>query len=143
MLRACSQCLVAGPLTVARTHREVVAQAAPDCRALGSGSDSLGGVGSTQSLWQRHWCSMGCVFPGLLQHSLDCDALLPSPSGCFHTASPSPLPGPLEPECQCPALLKCLRLQHFLGSDTNGLCGSFSFSALPSSVRLPCFFPKL
>lgn len=38
MSRASSQCLVTGPLTVARTHRKVV-QAAPSCRALGSGSE--------------------------------------------------------------------------------------------------------
>ena len=39
-----SQCLVAGPFTVARTHREV-AQAAPGCSALGSGGDPQGGGG--------------------------------------------------------------------------------------------------
>ena len=49
--RASSQCLVAGPLTVQRTHREV-AQAAPSCRAWGSGSDPQGGVGGTQGVWQ-------------------------------------------------------------------------------------------
>ena len=43
MGRACSQCLVAGLLTVARTHREV-ALVAPGFRALGSGSDPQAGV---------------------------------------------------------------------------------------------------
>ena len=47
--RACSQCLVAGPLTVARTHRKVE-QAAFGCSAPGSGNDSQAGVASTQSL---------------------------------------------------------------------------------------------
>ena len=49
--RAISQCLVAGSFIVVRTHRKV-AQAAPGCRALGSGSDHQAGVGSTQSIWQ-------------------------------------------------------------------------------------------
>ena len=53
--RAGSQCLIAGPLAVARTQGEVAAQAAPGFRALGSGSDLQGGGGSTQSLcqWQQ------------------------------------------------------------------------------------------
>ena len=51
MGRASSQCLVAGPLTVARTCVKV-AQAAPSCSALGSDSDPQAGVGSAQSIWQ-------------------------------------------------------------------------------------------
>ena len=51
---ACSQCLVAASLTVVSTHGEV-AQAAPGCRALCSGSDPQGGVGGAQSLWQWQW----------------------------------------------------------------------------------------
>ena len=63
MSRASSQCLVTGPLTVARTHRKVV-QAAPSCRALGSGSDPQAGVGSAQSIWQ--WQQQGvCIFMGV------------------------------------------------------------------------------
>lgn len=50
--KACSQCLVAGPLTVVRTLGEV-AQAAPCCRALATGSDPQGGVAGTLSLWQQ------------------------------------------------------------------------------------------
>ena len=46
MGRGSSQCLVAGPLTVARTHKEVV-QAAPICRVLGSSSDTEASVGSS------------------------------------------------------------------------------------------------
>jgi len=45
MDRANSQCLVAGPLTVARTCGKV-AQAAPSCRALGSSRDPQAGIGS-------------------------------------------------------------------------------------------------
>ena len=51
MVRASSQFLVAGPLTVARTCGEVV-QAVPGCRALGSGSDPQAVVDGTQSIWQ-------------------------------------------------------------------------------------------
>ena len=58
--RACSHCLVAGPLTVVRTCGEM-AQAAPGCRALGSGSDPQAGVGSAQSLWQ--WQQQGSCIP--------------------------------------------------------------------------------
>ena len=47
--RASTQCLVAGSLTVTRTHGKV-AQAAPSCRALGSGSDPQVGVGSARSI---------------------------------------------------------------------------------------------
>ena len=49
--RASSQCLIAGPLTVARTHGEV-APAAPVCSALGSSDDPQAVVGITQSIWQ-------------------------------------------------------------------------------------------
>ena len=51
MGRTSSQCLVAGPLIVLRTLREV-SQAAPGCRALGSGSEHQADVGSTKSIWQ-------------------------------------------------------------------------------------------
>ena len=44
MGRACSQCLIAGPLTVVKTCGELT-QAAPGCRALGSSSDPQAGVG--------------------------------------------------------------------------------------------------
>ena len=47
--RVYSQCLVAGPLTVVRTHWEVV-QAAPGYRALGSGRDPQADVGSPEPL---------------------------------------------------------------------------------------------
>lgn len=57
--RTCSQCLVAGLLTVGRTHRKVV-QAAPNYRALGSGNDSQAGVSSAQSIWQ--WQQHGVFF---------------------------------------------------------------------------------
>ena len=57
---ASSQCLVAGPLTVVRTHRKVV-QAAPSCRALESGSDPQAGVGSAWSDWQ--WQQQGACIP--------------------------------------------------------------------------------
>ena len=61
MGRACSQCLVARPLTMVRTCGKVV-QAAPGCRALASGSDPQGGVGSTQSFGSSN--SRVCVFSG-------------------------------------------------------------------------------
>ena len=61
MGKACSQCLVAGPITVASTCGEVGVQAAPGCRALESGSDPQGGGGSTQSLWQQQ--QQGMCFP--------------------------------------------------------------------------------
>ena len=48
MDRATSQCLVAGPLTVARTHRKV-AQAASSFRVLRSDSDQAG-IGDTQGI---------------------------------------------------------------------------------------------
>ena len=47
--RASSRCLIAGPLTVARTHGKVV-QVVPHCRALGSSSDPQAGVGGAQSV---------------------------------------------------------------------------------------------
>ena len=49
MSKASSKCLVAGPLTVARTHGKVV-QAAPSCRSLGGDSDQAG-VGGAWSIW--------------------------------------------------------------------------------------------
>ena len=52
MGRASSQGLVAGPLTVARTHGNK-AQVLPHCRALGSNSDPQAGVGGAWSL--RQW----------------------------------------------------------------------------------------
>ena len=61
MSRASSQVLVAGPLTVARTHRKVV-QAAPGCRALESESGLQAGVSSAQNVcqWQQQGvCSHG------------------------------------------------------------------------------------
>ena len=60
MGRASSQCLVGGPLTVARTHRKMV-QVAPSCRTLGSGSDPQGSVGGTWSIWQ--WQQQGMCVP--------------------------------------------------------------------------------
>ena len=48
MDKVSSQCLVARPLPVARTHREVV-QAVPAYRALESGRDTQ--EGGAQSLW--------------------------------------------------------------------------------------------
>ena len=51
MGRASSQCLVSGPLTVARRSGKV-AQAIPNCRALGSGCDSQACLGGAQSIWQ-------------------------------------------------------------------------------------------
>ena len=56
---ASSQCLFAGPLTVARTHGQVM-QGAISCRALGSDSDSAG-VGIAQSIWQ--WQQQGRCVP--------------------------------------------------------------------------------
>ena len=49
--RASSQCLVTGPLTMARIHT-VVTHATPGCRTLGNGSDPQAGIGGTQSVWQ-------------------------------------------------------------------------------------------
>ena len=50
--RSSNKCLVAGPLTVVKTHGEV-AQAAPGHRTLGSGSDCQQVVCSAQHIW--HW----------------------------------------------------------------------------------------
>ena len=62
MGRACSWCLVAGPLIVERTHRKVE-QAAFGCSAPGSGNDSQAGVASTQSLGSGN--SRAYAFPEL------------------------------------------------------------------------------
>ena len=51
---AYSQCLVAGLLTLVRTHGKV-AQATPHCRALGSGNEPRADLGSSQSIWQCQW----------------------------------------------------------------------------------------
>ena len=45
-----SQCLVAGPLAAARTHRKVE-QSTPSCRALGSNSGQAG-VSGARHVWQ-------------------------------------------------------------------------------------------
>ena len=69
MYRACSQYLVPGPLTVKRTQGEMV-QAAPDCRALGRGSDPQASVCGAQSFdsgnsrAQSLWHYQQCVFSG-------------------------------------------------------------------------------
>ena len=60
MAQARSQCMVTGPFTVAKTCREV-AQAAPGCKAMSSGSDPQAGLCSTQSLWQ--WQQQGRCIP--------------------------------------------------------------------------------
>ena len=80
MGRASSQCLVAGPLTVARTHRKVV-QATPSCRALGSGSDLQAGVGGTWSFWQWHW--QGVCIPRGVRRTIGGGRLQ-----CPHTCCP-------------------------------------------------------
>ena len=72
MDRAHSQCLVAGPLTLSRTYREVV-QAAPGCRVLGSGRDPLGGAGGAQSLWQ--WQQQGMCVPRGVRTTTGCAQL--------------------------------------------------------------------
>ena len=59
MCRASSQYLIAGPLTVARSHGKE-AQAAPSCRAWGIDSDQAC-VGGTQSIWQ--WQQQGRDVP--------------------------------------------------------------------------------
>ena len=66
--RDCSQCLVTGPLTVERTHRDV-AQAAPGGRALGSDSDPQGGASRAQSLWQ--WQQQGMYLPRVVRTTVD------------------------------------------------------------------------
>ena len=76
MVRICSQCLVDGPLTVARKHGEVV-QAAPGYRALGSGSDPQAGVGSAQGVGQTQ--QQGMCIPGESEQQqvvLGCTSLL-------------------------------------------------------------------
>ena len=60
MRRASSQCLAAGPLNVARTCVDV-AQVAPGCRAVESGSDPQADVGSAQGILQ--WQQQGMPFP--------------------------------------------------------------------------------
>ena len=50
MGRAGSQCLVAGLLTVARTHQKA-AQATPSCRALGSGNEFQADLSHVRSIW--------------------------------------------------------------------------------------------
>ena len=67
--RVSSQCLVARPMTVMRTCREVM-QAAPDYRALGSGRDPQGCVASVQSLWLLQQQVM-CVPMGVMAMSGD------------------------------------------------------------------------
>ena len=67
-------------------------------------------------------------------------ALLPiAPSGCVHTANPSPLPGTDFQSLSLSAQPspECLRYG-VPGSGTDGLCSSLS--ALSSSVQLLCFF---
>ena len=63
MGRTSTQCMVARPFTVARTHREV-AQAVPGCKALDIGSDPQGGVDGGQSLWQQQQLGV-CVPRGV------------------------------------------------------------------------------
>ena len=60
MGRASSSCLVTGTLKVARTFGKV-AQAAPSCRALRSGSDPQADVGSPWSV--RRWQQQGLCIP--------------------------------------------------------------------------------
>ena len=71
MGRASSQCLVAGPLTVARTCRKMV-QAVPSCRALGSDSDQAG-VGNAWSIWQ--WQQQGRCVPRRVRVTTGCGLL--------------------------------------------------------------------
>ena len=59
MGRASSQCLVAGLLTVARTHWKVV-QATPSCRVLGSGNEPQADLGMCGITWSGRVCE----FPG-------------------------------------------------------------------------------
>ena len=69
MGRASSQCLVSGPLTVARNCMEV-AQAASGCRTLESGRDHQVGVGSTQDVWQ--WQQQGMCVPRKVRAIMGC-----------------------------------------------------------------------
>jgi len=78
MGRASSQCLVAGPLTVARTCREV-AQASPGFRALGHGNDFQAGVGNAQTTWQ--WQQPGVCIPREVRATMD-GAWLQCPPWC-------------------------------------------------------------
>ena len=63
MSRFSTLCLVAGPLTMARTCSNV-ALAAPSCRAMWSGSDPQRGVGCAWSFWQLQWWSL-CIPRGM------------------------------------------------------------------------------
>ena len=63
MGRANSQCLVSGPLTVARNCGKVV-QIVPSCRALQSGNETQAGFGGTRSIWQQQWQSV-CIPRGV------------------------------------------------------------------------------
>ena len=87
--------------------------------------------------------------PDLLMGSLSWDVLftspwapLPSPSACLHTANPSPLP---RTDLQNLSLSTQPPPEHlglwFLGRWCNVLCSSHN--ALPSSVQLLCFSPRL
>ena len=117
MGRASSHGLVAGPLTVARI-RGNVAQAAPTCRTLGSGSETQAGLRGTYSIWQWQWQSV-CIPRGVREHTISrwCLVAVPfsvpasevtwaSDDACLWTPSGGkPLP-PLESEiavvvCHC------------------------------------------
>ena len=79
MGRASSQCLFAGLLTVGRTGGKVE-QAAPSCRALGSGNGPQEGLGGVQSICQ--WQQQGMCFPREVRATsvvLSCNALLCAP----------------------------------------------------------------
>lgn len=54
MDRVSTQCLVAGPLTVARTCSKVP-QATPSCRAPGSVNEPQADLGSAWNIWQWQW----------------------------------------------------------------------------------------
>ena len=54
MGRASGQCLVDGPLTVARTCRKV-AQTTPGYRALGNGNEPQADLDGAQGIWQWQW----------------------------------------------------------------------------------------
>ena len=76
--RASSQCLIAGPLTVARTHRKLV-QTSSSCQALRSGSDPQAGIGDTQDIWQ--WQVMSIpkgVRSAQVVHSCNASSVPPS-----------------------------------------------------------------
>ena len=59
--RASSQCLVAGTLTVARTHGKVV-HAAPSCRAPESDSEPHAGLCGARNMLQ--WQKQGLCISG-------------------------------------------------------------------------------